>query len=95
MRRTVPIRLADLGKLYAERNKIYGNDYLKFGGALAAMFPNGLTLKGEEQFGRMALFFNIFQKLSRYASSMPNGKQRDSLDDLAVYAQMLQEFDNR
>lgn len=91
--KTVPQRLAALGELYEARNKLYSNDYLKFGTALSAMFPDGLTLKGEEQFGRMALFFNCFQKLSRYARSMPNGQQPDSLNDLSVYAQMLSEFD--
>lgn len=90
---TVPQRLAALGELYKARNKLYGNDYLKFGAALSAMFPEGITLKGEDQFGRMALFFNCFQKLSRYASSMPNGQQLDSLSDLSVYAQMLSQFD--
>jgi hypothetical protein len=58
------------------------------------MFPEGLTLKTEEEFNRFAIFLQIIHKNSRYANSMLSGGHADSLDDITVYAQMLREFDS-
>lgn len=91
--KSVPRALADLGKLYRQRNKLYGSNYKHFGMVLHGMFPNGLTVKGPEEFNRLALFLQLVHKLTRYARAMPKKGHVDSLDDIAVYAQMLQEYD--
>jgi len=93
-KRSVPDRLKDLGKLYAERNKLYGNNYKSFGNILSGMFPNGLCLHTAEEFNRFALFLQIIHKQTRYARSIISGGHADSLDDTAVYAQMLREYDD-
>lgn len=85
--------LADLGTLYAERNKLYKNNYKFFGDVLIGLFPTGLTLTSEADFGRFALFVHLVTKITRYAFMFPQGGHIDSLDDIAVYAQMLQEYD--
>lgn len=90
---TVPDRLKNLSKLYADRNAQYGDNYLKFGAVMAAIFPDGITLKTAEHHNRFALFVQMAHKLTRYARSINRGGHEDSLDDLAVYAQMAQEFD--
>jgi hypothetical protein len=51
-----------------------------------------VVLKGAEEFNRFALLLQIIHKVSRYARAMDAGHV-DSLDDIAVYAQMLQEYD--
>lgn len=91
---TVPERLAKLGDLYRERNKLYGDNYKRFGQTLVSFFPNGITLKTADEFNRFALFLNVMHKVTRYARAMPSGGHEDSADDMAVYAQMMQEMDH-
>ena len=91
--KSVPQALTDLGQLYEERNKLYGDNYKNFGFTLAGIFPQGITLNTPEQFNRFALFLNIIHKATRYGRAMPDGGHADSLDDLAVYAQMAREYD--
>lgn len=82
-------RLTDLADLFAQRNTIYGNSYLQFGPVGHALFPGGLTLQTPDEWNRFALFFMCILKLHRYAMKYEGGGQADSLDDLAVYSQML------
>lgn len=86
--------LKDLGKLYAERNKLYSDNYKHFGDILVGMFPDGISLQTAEEFNRFALFLQIIHKQTRYARSLLTGGHGDSLDDTAVYAQMLREYDD-
>jgi hypothetical protein len=37
-------------KTYKERNKVYGDNYFKFGRLMIELFPNGLNLKTEADF---------------------------------------------
>ncbi len=91
----VPQALAELGKLYEERQAIYGDNYKNAGKRLLEFFPDGLTLKTAEDFQWFHLFTHLDSKLSRYAQSrMRLGKGHpDSLADLSVYAAMLNESD--
>jgi len=87
-------QLEDLGKLYQKKNDEYGDTYHRFGPVMDAMFPDGLTLDNPEDFGRITLLEQIMGKLVRYASNFESGGHADSLDDIAVYSQMLQELDS-
>lgn len=93
MTKSVPQALKDLGALYEERNALYKDNYKNFGKTLSGLFPNGLMLQTAEEFNRFAMFIQILHKASRYANNILDGGHLDSLDDLSVYAQMLQEFD--
>lgn len=88
-----PERLAALGKIYKDRNAVYGDTYKNFGHAMVAFFPRPITLSTPEEWNRMAMFFHVADKLARYAGSFESGGHVDSLDDLSVYSQMLQEYD--
>ena len=90
---TVPEALAKLGEIYAERNAVYGDDYLHHGELMVILFPEGLTLKTVEDFNRYALLKDIMTKVARYMPNFTRGGHKDSLDDLSVYAQMLQSID--
>lgn len=91
----VPDRLTKLGDIYRERNAIYGDTYKNFGAVMKSFFPKPLTLDKEEDWNRIGLFFHLADKLARYSASFPRGVvgHVDSLDDLSVYSQMLQEYD--
>jgi hypothetical protein len=94
MAKTVPDMLSELGNLYRQRNKLYRSNYKNFGKTLLGLFPDGITLRTEEEFNRFALFLQLQHKQSRYANSILTGGHADSLDDITVYAQMTQEYDN-
>jgi hypothetical protein len=86
--------LAALSRINKERGALYGYDYLHLGEAMVGFFPNGLELRTAEDFNRFALFVHLGTKLNRYAQQIKKGGHVDSLDDLSVYAQLLQQFDS-
>ena len=59
---------------------------------MLALFPNGVQLKTEEDFGRWGVFSTIIGKMHRYAVNFDKGHD-DSLRDAIVYAAMLRELD--
>lgn len=91
---TVSKNLHYLADLFEGRYRMYGDNYKRFGPIFKALFPDGrIVIDDEVDFTRLGLFVQIVYKLSRYASCFNTGGHRDSLDDLAVYAQMLAELD--
>lgn len=92
-----PITAADkleaMAATFRERNAVYGNNFERLGHAMAAMFPDGLTLKGHDDFTRF--YFLILQqvKLSRYVTNFHKGGHADSVHDMAVYAALLEAYD--
>lgn len=92
MKKTVPKMLAQLGSIYEERGKVYGDNYKQFGVAMMGMFPRGLTLNSVEDFNRFGIFVQMISKMTRYGQAFQKG-HADSLDDTAVYSMMLQELD--
>jgi len=93
MQNKVPELLYNAARIYEERNKMYGDNYKRFGYILQQMFPKGLRLNSAEEFNRFGVFVQIMAKCTRYAENFVNGGHPDSLDDTAVYAMMLQELD--
>lgn len=89
----VAAALIKLAELYETRNAEYGDDYKHHGQLMMALFPKGIELRSEADFARYALFKMIAVKLARYAVNFHRGGHRDSLDDIAVYSQLLQELD--
>jgi hypothetical protein len=90
----VPEMLRDAAAIYEERNKLYGDNYKRFGYIMAELFPQGLMLRGPDDFNRFGIFVQMVSKLTRYSENLARGGHADSLDDLAVYTMMLQELDN-
>jgi hypothetical protein len=89
----VPDALADLGAIYRERHKLYGETDKSFGRVMAALLPGTTSLSTPADWSRFALLAHVVDKLGRYATSFSSGGHVDSLDDISVYAQMLQEYD--
>lgn len=81
-------------QLFEERNALYGNNYVRFGDFMKALFPNGVVLKTEQDFNRFGIFVQIVSKITRYAERFANGGHGDSLDDNAVYSMMLKHLDS-
>lgn len=89
----VPKQLKAAAAIYEERSKVYGDDYKRRGIIMKGYFPNGIVLKTEDDFSRYSIFNQLVGKIGRYAEQFKNGGHEDSLNDLSVYAQMLQELD--
>ena len=89
----VPAVLDDAADTFAERNKIYGNNYLRLANAMVSMFPDGLTLQTQRDWIRLHLFLAMITKQSRYATNWDKGGHAESLEDNAVYSAMLKAYD--
>jgi len=85
--------LAEASKTYKERNKVYGDNFLRVGDCIAAMFPEGVLLKTPHDQNRFQIFNLILVKLSRYAVNWNKGGHRDSIHDAMVYSAMLEAID--
>jgi len=82
--------LADGIALFRERNGVYKDNHKRFGEVMAALYPDGLSLKGAEEFTQFGLFVQSISKMTRHAAS-ENGHM-DSVRDLKVYAAMLEAY---
>jgi len=89
---TVADRLRELAKLNEQRDDFYGENYKQAGAVLKALFPQGITLRTEEDFLRFHLLVHIAGKLSRYTARFKLGGHAGSMDDTSVYAAMLRQY---
>lgn len=78
-----------------EREALYGSGSGDLGRALAALFPDGVTLETEEDFARFYDFQQVMAKLNRYAKSFSDGGHLDSIHDAGNYAKLLEAQDRR
>jgi len=92
--KTVPEMLREAAQTYEERNALYGDNYKRFGPIMTALFPDGLTLKGPDDFNRIGIFVQMMAKMTRYGAQWSKGGHDDSALDLSVYANMLRELDS-
>ena len=81
--------------VFAERAAVYGTDYLHYSTVLQGLFPDGVGDLTPAQMARLMMICKIVQKLARYCTNLRRGGHADSLDDLAVYAMMCSEMDDR
>lgn len=72
---------------FDERGKIYGDNYLRIGPVMDALFPDGLFIKGPEMWNRMHLYMMTMVKATRLA--VTHLDHQDSAHDAMVYNAML------
>jgi hypothetical protein len=89
----VPEMLREAAATYEQRNKIYGDNYKRFGPMMAVLFPYGVHINSPEDLNRLGIFVQVLSKVMRYAEQFGKGGHDDSLLDLAVYSTMLRELD--
>jgi len=93
---TLGDRLDKLKSIHDQRNGLYKDAAFRRGEIMLALFDGEMPdLKTEEDVNRYGIFQMIVSKLTRYAVTFENGGHEDSLDDLAVYSQMLAQYDNK
>jgi hypothetical protein len=91
--KSVPEMLRECAETYEQRSKVYGDTYKQFGAVMAALFPEGLTVKHADDWSRIGIMVQMVGKQKRYAENFQRGGHDDSLLDLSVYAQMLREVE--
>lgn len=84
--------LQEAADTFRERNKVYGDNYLRVGAVMAALFPNGLTVKTEHDWNRLHIFLLDIVKKTRYVQNWVDG-HNDSVRDATVYSAMLESID--
>lgn len=87
-------RLKKAAGIFEERGKVYGDNYKQFGKVMKALFPTGAVVNDVETWNRLGLLTQIVSKLTRYSENFTKKGHEDSLDDLAVYAAMLNSYDD-
>lgn len=82
--------LEAMAATFRQRNSEYGDNYLTLGAVMAALFPEGVTLKTEEDFIKYHFFDWAIGKFTRFTRT---GMQHmDSLHDCAVYLAMMEDY---
>jgi hypothetical protein len=76
-------------KVFRRADGKYKDAYLVAGDVMAALFPEGVTLEGAEDFQRFGVLTQIVGKVTRYAMTLEDGGHADSAFDLSVYGSML------
>lgn len=79
-------------ELFKERNAVYGDNYKMVGQVMAALFPDGLTIKTANDWNRLHIFLLGVVKDTRYVINWETGHP-DSVGDATVYKAMLDMID--
>lgn len=77
---------------YKERNKQYGDSYLRHAAVMKALLPKGVELNTSEDFNRFGVLNMMVSKLVRYTQNWYQ-PHLDSIHDLGVYCFIGQELD--
>ena len=91
----VATKLHALANLFNERNGVYGDapgDTARIMEVLLPVLPENPSVHDRK---RLYLLEMVVCKLARYGNNFMSGGHEDSLDDLAVYATMLNEEDKQ
>jgi len=91
---SVPELLEKASDTFTERGDTYGDSVHRFGATMAALFPDGITLHGAQDWDRMGLLVQIVSKLTRYVNDFQT-PHLDSIHDMGVYAFMLEAEDTK
>lgn len=78
--------------IFERKSKEYGNNYKQIGHVMAALFPEGLTIRTPQDWNKLHLFLLGMVKKTRYSQNFFAG-HADSLLDNIVYGAMLAEVD--
>lgn len=82
--------LKQMRRLHHERGITYKENYIALGRVMVALFPNGITLKTEEDFIRYDFLNWMMSKVTRFAQA--DLRHVDSMMDASVYGAMLAAF---
>lgn len=85
--------LHESAEVFEQRNKLYGDNYRRFGAIMKLLFPSELVVATADDWNRLGLLVQTVAKQTRYCENFNKGGHDDSLCDLSVYAAMLRKID--
>lgn len=85
--------LREAAQTYEERNKVYGDNYIRVGEVMQSHFPDGLFVRTADDWNRLHIFLLGVVKDTRYVTNWSVGGHADSIRDRTVYSAMLEEID--
>ena len=85
--------LEQAAQTFRDRQAVYKSNYKQIGTIMKGLFPDGVTLKTEEDHIRFHLFMLMVVKINRYSNNWSTGHQ-DSIRDACVYASMVEMVDS-
>jgi len=94
MTETVGESLSRIADQFIAKSSEYGDSYKQMGPVLKSLFPNGIVLNTEREFNRFSHFVQLVYKLNRYAFNFEQGGHCDSMNDLAIGSQLMNEIDS-
>lgn len=80
--------LEEMAETFRERGEMYKNNYRQIGAVMAALYPDGITLKTIDEHNRFHLFLMMQIKMTRLVNM--NLHHQDSCHDIGVYSAMLE-----
>ena len=84
-----------LEEIFNKKDKAYGKAYQKFGELCDVIFPDGLNLKGRDDFILFGIYMQWLEKCLRVSNIVFKDGQKnfesveDSCDDLSILSQMF------
>jgi hypothetical protein len=78
--------LETMASTFRVRNKKYGDNWKNVGAVMAALYPEGVTLRTAEDHVQFHLLSWAVGKLTRFV----NSEDTDSIHDAAVYLAMIE-----
>ena len=87
--------LTDALETYKQRNAVYSNNYELVGTVMHGLFPEGLLIETPHDWERLHIFLLQVVKMTRYARNWEKGGHAESMDDISVYAAILNEIDSK
>lgn len=79
--------------IFRQREKVYGGNKKRVGNIMAALFPDGVTLRTANDMERYQHLELAIVKLSRYVNNWDQGGHADSSLDAANYLAILTAID--
>lgn len=80
---------------FKDRDGTYGDAHSRHGKILEILFPEGLHLKGKDDFCRFMFLNGTISKINRYANTFQNGGHEDSLIDTLNNLAMWVDYENQ
>jgi len=77
---------------FNDRNRAYGDTFMRIGPIMQGLFPSGISISSPDQWNRITLLMNLAGKLARYVAN-PHLGHGDSIHDAINYAAMLEAVD--
>lgn len=87
--------LNSLIKIRQERQGVYNGIENRRAEVITGLFGGYPEITNDLDLNRYGIYMKMVEKMIRYANNFYDGGHDDSLDDIAIFSQMLKEMDKK